>query len=261
MKNEIIIKTRNFIFWLQKKNNVLAWPLVFCWNVFDGIKFFLEKTELQLRARLRPGPNQLKKEILVFFGGKKAYQPLILPELQDIPYHRGSELRYKIIKENLGMRSGNLLDIGANLGYFCQKFEEDGFDCYALEENRILCYFAEKLKKAGHKKFKVIAQSIFEYKQNEDLNFDVMLALSVFHNLLAREDLYLNLMKLLKRLKPKELFFETYLPSEFKEGKYYKNYTPEEFVALIKENSNLKTSKLIGYSEEGRPIYKFTPGV
>lgn len=259
MKNEIIVRARNLIFDLQKKNKIVAWPLVFCWKGFDGVKFFLEKTSLQLKARLRPGPNQLRKEILVFFSGKKAYQPLILSTLSDIPYHQGSELRYKIIKENLGVKSGSLLDIGANLGYFCHKLEEDGFDCYALEENRILCYFAEKIKRAAGQKFKIIPQSIFEYQQNKDLDFDVILALSVFHNLLAREDLYFNLLRLLKRLKAKELFFETYLPSEFKEGEYYKNYTPQEFVGFIMENSCFTKAEFIGQSEEGRPLYKLTP--
>lgn len=259
MKNEAIIKMRNWIFALRETNKIIAWPFVFNWKVLDGVKFFLEKIGFQLKARLRSGPNQLKKEILVFFGDKKAYQPLILPALSDIPYHRGSELRYGLIKENLGIKSGSLLDIGANLGYFCHKFEDEGFDCYALEENRVLCYFAEKIKKAARKKFKVIPQSIFEYQQNKDLAFDVILALSIFHNLLAREDLYFSLIKLLKRLKPKELFFETYLPSEFKEGKYYKNYAPEEFVDFIIKNSCLTKAELIGQSEDGRPLYKLTP--
>ena len=179
-------------------------------------------------------------------------------EFQDIPSLRQSEDRFKIIKENFSVKTGTILDIGACLGYFCSKFEDEGFDCYALEEDRMLCYFVEELKKLQNKKFKVICQSIFEYRKDQDLVFDVILALSVFHNLLERKDLYEDLLSLLKRLKAREMFFETYVPDFQKPSKYYKDFTPEEFIRLIIENSCFKKAELIGRSEAGRPIYKFT---
>lgn len=254
---KIIIGVKKLIFDLH---------LAAVWRLLANLKFAIGKKTLQLRARLMRGDDQLKKELTLFFKGKKAYQPFTHPGLQDIPFRRGGETRFKIIKENLSLTGGTLLDIGANFGYFCRKFEEEGFDCYAVEENRILCYFMEKLKKAclpagraENKKFKVIPESIFEYKKNQELVFDVILALSIFHNFLEREDLYLNLIKLLKRLKAKELFFETYLPEHFQSANYYKHFAPDEFVDFIIKNSSFSRAKLIGKSEEGRPIYKLTP--
>ena len=198
---------------------------------------------------------------LIFFSRNyqkgKLYQPLTHPDLQDIPFQRDGEERFKIIKKNLTAQKGTLLDIGANLGYFCHKFEE-GFDCYALEENQMCLYFLERLKKAENRKFKIIPETLFEYKKNQEISFDVVLALSIFHHFLDRKDTYLNLIKLLKRLKTRELFFEAYLPSEFRNKKFYQSYTPEQFVDFIINNSCcLNKAKLIGKSEKGRLIYKF----
>ena len=250
MKNKIILFAKKIIFGLH---------LAIAWKLFDSVKFITEKKILQLKAGLTPGPNQLKKELAIFFAKEKAYQPFDGAGFADIPFSREGEKRFQIIKNNLSAKKGMLLDIGANLGYFCSKFESKGFDCYAVEENRMLCYFAEKLKKERNQRFKVIPQSIFEYNKNKEIVFDVALALSVFHNFLERKDTYLDLIKLLKRLKVKELFFETYLSGEFKAGKNYKNYTPEEFVNFIIENSSFKKAESIGSSENGRPIYKLTP--
>lgn len=204
-----------------------------------------------------------RKELIYFsrnYQNGKLYQPLTHPDLQDIPFHRDGKERFKIIKENLSLSRGTLLDIGANLGYFCHKFEEEGFDCYAVEENRMCIYFLEKLKKAENRKFKIIPKSIFEYKKDKELKFDIVLALSIFHHFLEKEYTYVNLIKLLKRLNTKELFFESYLPSEFKNRKFYRTYSPDQFVNFIIENSPvLNKAKLIGKSEKGRPIYKLTP--
>lgn len=271
IRNNFIVRTRNFIFDLYDKAPLIGRPLVGFWNFLDDIKSEAEKKFIQLKAQLTPGDDTLKKELEIFFKGIKnkefkkgnayqPYQPILNRGLRDLPFLKEGEVRFKTIKDNLFASKGTLLDIGANLGYFCHKFEDEGFDCYAVEANRMLCYFMEKLKKAENKKFKVIPQSIFDYKRNEDLVFDVVLALSVLHNFLQRKDLYFGLIKLLKRLKAKELFLETYFfdPTNPPKG-YYKNYAPEEFIAFIFENSCFKKAEFIGKSEQGRPIYKLTP--
>ena len=206
---------------------------------------------------------EFRKELIFFsknYQKGKLYQPLTHPDLQDILFQRDGEERFKLIKEYLDIKRGTLLDIAANLGYFCHKFEEIGFDCYALEENRMCIYFLEKLKKIENRKFKIISENLFEYKKNQAIVFDVVLALSIFHHFLDRKDTYLNLINFLKRLKTKELFFEPYLPIEFQGRKTYQSYTPEQFVNFIIKNSCcLNKAELIGKSEKGRPIYKITP--
>jgi len=184
---------------------------------------------------------------------RKVYDPLTHPDLADIPsVYRGD--RFNIIKQNLSARTGTVLDIGAHWGYFCHKFEDEGFDCYAVENNPIHFYFLNKLREAENKKFKVIYGSIFDYKERVD--FDVVLALNIFHHFLKFKDSYLKLIKLLERLEMKELFFQADIADSPQMKNAYKNYSPNDFVAFILKHSCLRETQYIGESQNRRPIYK-----
>jgi len=110
----------------------------------------ISKVPIRIVARHKKWMD-FRKELILFsknYQKGQLYQPLSHPDLQGIPFQRDGEERFKIIEENITAQKGTLLDIGANLGYFCHKFEEKGLDCYALEENR-MCLFFEKIKKSG----------------------------------------------------------------------------------------------------------------
>ncbi len=219
----------------------------------------LPKIPVRIIARHKKWMD-FRRELIAFsknYQRGRLYQLLNHPDLQDILFRRG-DFRYQIIKNNLSFSKGTLLDIGANLGYFCHVFEEEGLECHALEENRMCLYFMKKLRDAEGKKFKIIPESIFEYKKDKEVTFDVVLALSIFHHFLEREDVYLNFIKLLKRIKAKELFFEPHRPGELTKKNPYKDFTPEEFVNFIINNSCLNKAKFIGKAENGRPLYKLT---
>ncbi len=204
--------------------------------------------------------TDFKKKIYYFstnYRKRKLYQRVTHPDLQNIPFTYGDE-RFKVIKENLSIFHGTLLDIGANLGYFCREFEDEGFDCYAVEVNKLYTYFLTKLRKAENRKYKIINKSIFNYKKNQELRFDITLALYIFHHFLKRKNAYLNLINLLKRLKTKELYFGTHNPDEFRGIKVYRNYNPEQFVNFILENSCLNKAELLINMNNGRNIYKLT---
>ena len=191
------------------------------------------------------------------YHDNRLYQRVTHPDLQNIPFKHG-DIRFDIIKENISTFHGNLLDIGANLGYFSRKFEDEGFDCYAVEINRLYVYFLTKLKKAENRKYKIIPKSIFSYKINQELCFDIVLALNIFHHFLMRKNTYHNFINFLKRLKVKELYFEAHNPNEFLNKKVYRNYNPEQFVNFIIENSCLNKVKLLKKMNDGRSIYKLT---
>ena len=148
------------------------------------------------------------------------------------------------------------MDIGAQWGYFCHRFEEIGFDCYAVEISPIDVYFLEKLRRADNKKFTIIPKSIFDYKDLENIEFDVVLALNIFHHFLIYEESYLKLVNLLHKLRVKEMFFEPHTEEFFQNKNPYKNFSEKEFVQFILKNSKLNKSHYIGTAQDGRKIYK-----
>jgi len=184
---------------------------------------------------------------------KGAYQPLIHPDLQKMPSHR-KEVRWEYIKNNLPINSGTVLDIGANWGYFCHKFEDLGFMCYAVENNLRWLYFMKRLKEIEDKKFEIIDDSVFNIKRKQ---YDIVLALSIFHHFLRSEALRDKLAELLGELDMKIMFFEPH-----NVGQVFKNihinYEDEKFVDFVIKNSCLKQHKFLGVTERGRNMYLLT---
>lgn len=186
----------------------------------------------------------------------KIYHPITHPDLCDVANVYGSEDRFDIIKKKLSLQKGRLLDIGAHWGYFCHKFEELGFDCYAVENDPVNVYFLEKLRRAENRSFKIISESILECQGIRDINFNVVLALNIFHHFLKEKTNYLKFINLLQNLGMKELFFQPHVPDEPQMEDAYRNYTNREFAEFILRNSCLNEAKLVGVAEGGRSIWK-----
>lgn len=182
------------------------------------------------------------------------YQPLIHPDLRFESSY--TDQRFLIIQENLAITNGALLDIGANLAYFCHKFEDLGFDCYAVEIRPSNVHYMKKLRAIEGKKFKIINKSIFDLKVK--LDFDIVLALNIFHHFLREKELYQNLIEFLSRLKLKTMYFQPHDPSEKIMRNAYVNYDNEQFVRFIIKYSCLNKFELINKQSDGRsrPIYK-----
>jgi hypothetical protein len=187
---------------------------------------------------------------------KKPYQPVTHPDLTDLPATHKSDYRFQLISDNLSARSGRLLDIGANLGYFCHRFEELGFDCYAVENHPSTAYFLQRLARAENRNFKVITESVFDAQEVRNTYFDVVLALNIFHHFIKTRSGYEKLSALLNYLHMGELFFEPHSVDETQMYGAYHNYSPEEFVDFIMIHSRMKNADFIGVMDDGRPMYK-----
>jgi cyclopropane fatty-acyl-phospholipid synthase-like methyltransferase len=168
-----------------------------------------------------------------------------------------SEKRFEIIRDSLGIKSGTLLDIGAHWGYFCHKFEEVGFQCTAMEGSMKNVYFMKKLKLAERLNFNVVSKSIFNYKDCEDfkddLNFDVVLALSLFNQFvdMEKKDLCSELAEILGKIKAKEMYFQ--IPEDEKmqqSGKTGKSknesFSSRELIDFIIKNTHFTHAEKIG---------------
>jgi len=85
----------------------------------------------------------------------KAAQPLLHPDLDNIPSEAQCNVDYGLIKESLGETPGMLVDLGARWGYFCQRFEDAGFDCVAVEPSPDDRAALDRLRVACGKRFLV----------------------------------------------------------------------------------------------------------
>jgi len=198
-----------------------------------------------------------RNEVLNYAASKDGllYQAVTHPDLNDIPANF-DEKRFEMMKAHLPFKGGDLLDIGAHWGYFCHRFEEEGFNCYAIESDTRHIYFLKKLKIAENRQFKVIAASIFEYHEKTD--FDVVLALNIFHHFLKKKHLYYQLKSFLKRLQIKVMFFQAHVPNSPQMQGAYRDYDDKEFVNFILENSMLSQAAYLGKTEDDRPLYMLT---
>jgi len=127
-----------------------------------------------------------------------------------------------------------------------------------MEENQILLQLLKKLKSVENRKFKIIPGSIFNFEKYQEITFDVILALNIFHKFLKKEDTYFRFITFLKKLKGKELIFEVYNPRDFRNKVFYRNYKPDEFVNFIIENSCMNKARFICKTKNGRSLYKLT---
>jgi 2-polyprenyl-3-methyl-5-hydroxy-6-metoxy-1,4-benzoquinol methylase len=168
----------------------------------------------------------------------------------------GNDAGFDMIRGNIGLENSTLLDIGARWGYYCHRFEDDGFRCTAVGSDPENLYFLKKLKRADNKTFEVITESILTLSKRTTLKYDVVLALDALHRFLVDETSLEGLKHLLRNLDMKEMYFEPHVDDGQKQGRAFVNFSPEEFVSFILENSSLNNYKLIRDSGEGGVIYK-----
>jgi hypothetical protein len=176
-------------------------------------------------------------------------------DLQDVPFDtKGSE--WEIINSNLGNDNKTVLDIKAHWGYFCHKFEENGFRCFAVEDDIENQYLLRKLKKAENKGFSIIQKSIFDFAKEEPLNYDIVLALSSFPKSLGNQCSPEQLKVLLNNMNMKEMYISSNLYRDSIIGSGFYKLKLDSLLEFIINNSCLKYYKLIGYSKRKIPIYK-----
>lgn len=193
--------------------------------------------------------------------GGKLYQPIVHPDLADVPYalqdHDCHDLMGEIT-HHLGQNRGAVLDIGANLGFFCHKFEDLGYRCYAVERDPVTFRVLEKVKIAENKKFEVINKSIFDVDFIKNMKFDVVLALNIFHHFLKTEPLFSKLQNLLKELDADMMIFEAHNYHEDQMKDAYVNYTETEFIDFILRLTSLNKSEVIYTAKNGRKVFKLS---
>ena len=192
-------------------------------------------------------------------GRTALYQNPIHPDLQDLPFEHACEDRLEALRKHAGPGSGAVLDIGANLGYFCHGFEALGYSCYALEHFDLLALAADRIRIAENRTFTVVREDLFVAAQREplrDRRFEIVLALNIFHHFLKERELFEKFTAWLSRLQVETMFFEPHCAREPQMTGAHVNFDEREFVDFVLANSMLNHAELVYRCHDGRPIYR-----
>lgn len=109
--------------------------------------------------------------------GGRVPQPLLHPDLDDIPAAEGCETRCRTVIESLSAPC-TVLDLAPGWGYFCQRLEGRGFSCTALQPPPEIAYFLAKLRRACNRSFAIISKDVLGALTDGQRAFDVGLLLS-----------------------------------------------------------------------------------
>jgi 2-polyprenyl-3-methyl-5-hydroxy-6-metoxy-1,4-benzoquinol methylase len=160
--------------------------------------------------------------------------------------------RWDFISDSLPSGTGSVLDIGSYFGYFAHRFEELGYECYAVEPDPENLAVLKRYRDMKGKSFTVWEKSVFDIDR---FRFDIVLALNIFHHLVKDEQDYERLTAFLQRLQCMAMYFE---PHENTEPYAYKCFSDREFIDYVLGNSLLSQSRFLGRAREGRNLYQLT---
>jgi 2-polyprenyl-3-methyl-5-hydroxy-6-metoxy-1,4-benzoquinol methylase len=182
--------------------------------------------------------------------GGKIYAPIMHPEFSRFPSQHGHE-RFDAIVSYVPKEARTLLDIGSHWGYFAHRFEELGLKVTAAENSAEYLYFLRAIRELCGKKFDVWSHSVFDLQNTE---YDVILALNIFHHFIKKETIYNDFVCFLNKLRCKTIIFQPHNPKEGQMTGSFRNFTPQDFVEFVAANTGLTFIKKVA-AFEGRPIF------
>lgn len=193
--------------------------------------------------------KKVEKYLALYKG--KAYAPLPHPELGHIPFVNGPE-RFDMIYPHLRFPGKKALDIGTHLGYLAHRLDDAGYEVTAVELSPKIIELLRDLRQAAEKSFNIVHGSVFDLPNFE---YEVVVALNIFHHFLKTEKLYNRFLTFLSKLECRQLFFQAHIPSEKQMASAFKNYDQWEFAAFLADKGRFESIEKIGVYK-GRHIFK-----
>lgn len=201
----------------------------------------------------QPASDDLKRRVREFMDRNrgKLYHRIPHPDFDGLPVSHGDQ-RFAILGPHLAGLSGRVLDIGTHWGQFAHWLEDLGFEVTAVEHAPKHAYIAKGIRDICGKKFTVLDKSVFDIPVS---NYDIILALNIFHHFLKTESGFRALNALLGRLDAPLLFFQTHFPEEKQMDGAYHNMQQDEFAEFVREKAGFPHIEEIG-REHRRNVYK-----
>jgi 2-polyprenyl-3-methyl-5-hydroxy-6-metoxy-1,4-benzoquinol methylase len=203
----------------------------------------------------QPAPDELKKRVHEFMEKNrgKLYHRIPHPDFDGLPVAHGDE-RFDIIKPHLAYPGGTVLDIGTHWGQFAHWLDDLGYHVTAVEHAPKYAYIARGIRDICNKEFEIIEGSIFNVN---DLKFDIVLALNIFHHFLKTEKHFEQLLVLLEQLDAPLMFFQSHVPTEKQMEGAYRNMDQDDFAEFVRKTARYSRAECIG-KEGPRNIYKMS---
>jgi hypothetical protein len=212
-------------------------------------------TEEPAPMTYQPASKELKRRIHEFMDRNrgKLYHKIPHPDFEGLPVSHGEE-RFSVLRPHLDPDGAGrtVLDIGTHWGQLAHWLEDMGYDVTAVEHAPKHAYIARGIRDICGKKFRVVEDSIFNVSP---LEYDVVLALNIFHHFLKTEAGFNDLTALLGRLRTPLLFFQSHTPEEKQMEGAYRNMDQDDFAAFVKEKGGFPNIERIGTIHR-RNIYK-----
>jgi len=181
------------------------------------------------------------------------------PDLEDIPARRGPE-RFEMLRAVLKKedpRKRRLLHIGAGWGLLCQRFEELGFQCTALEKSPEAVRHMNDLRLACNRHFQIWQGTILGFPNLKP--YDVILALDDILRPFTQEKMqHKRLVKTLRAIRARIVFFSVRQPEPADPRQIFHNYEPDEFAEFVAKHTRMTRIETIGETEDGEILYKIS---
>jgi len=186
--------------------------------------------------------------------GGRVPQPLLHPDLDDIPAAEGCETRFRTVIEALPA-AGTVFDLAPGWGYFCQRLEGSGCSCTALESLADAAGFLAKLRRACKRSFAIISKDGLGALPEAQRTFESGLLMSDGLSAGARLS-PAEVLAALPFVTVRQLFVE---PEAFvgrAAAAGAERPKPASFLEALAEASGLHERACLGWSAEAGPLYR-----
>jgi len=182
------------------------------------------------------------------------YAPVDHPAFVKLPSKWGPD-RFDLFAPQLEFKGGTALDIGSHWGYMAQRLEKMGYKVTACEHSPKHVYFLRELRDLSDYHFDVIAGDIFDMQKPD---FDVMIALNIFHHFLKTEERFQRFTSFLERSRCGMMIYQSHRSAEKPKLDMAGHYMePLEMAKFIADKLRLRQVEHIGVHGK-RDIFKLS---
>lgn len=188
-------------------------------------------------------PPAFREKVLAWAArhNGKLYAPISHPQLSDIP-STWPPKRFEPIRRAVPADARTALDIGAHWGFFSIELAKMGLAVTAVERNPKNAVFLREIAALSSVPLTIEERSIFDLDQPD---FDVVLALNIFHHFIRDEATYRKFMAFLSRLRCRTLLYQGHGNDEKWMAESFVRIPAEEMCDIICRKTNLGNWELI----------------